>query len=105
VLIPVMVAIACLLFAALSNSLLFYLMVTPVGADSIAGMQIRHFFPAAIVALFLPAAVIVREAGAAVEPASGSGLLADTVAVVLLPLLLVARNIELAIDLFTRYFR
>ena len=96
------VAVCGLAFAVVADGALFYLMNTPVGVGFINGLQVRHLFPAAIVALLLPLAVL------APSPVDGtpsrSAMVARTVAVVLLPLLLAARTIELAIDLLTRYW-
>lgn len=87
------------------NAFLFYLMVSPVGGCFIAGTQVRHYFPTAILA-FILAAALLREAAPPPtdEPGSRWPRVTETLAVVGLPLLLVARTIELTIDLLVRYW-
>jgi hypothetical protein len=65
-------------------------------------MQMRHLFAAAIVAVLLPLAFLGRTP--AVNPSGRAMMVANTIALVLLPMLFFARNVELAIDLFTRYW-
>ena len=98
------VAAVALVFAVVANSALFYLMTSPVGADQIYGMQMRHLFPAAILAVVLPLALLGRPDQTDASTPGRSDLVAATAAVVFLPLLLAAQQIELAIDLFTRYW-
>jgi hypothetical protein len=98
------VGVAGLLFATVTNAALFFLMTTPVGADRIAGMQIRHFFPSVMVAMMLPLGVLRGRLPATANASLRPAIVADTVALVLFPLLFAARNVELAIDLLTRYW-
>lgn len=85
--------------ASFVNSLVFYVITTPVGARFVAGTQGRHLFYAGIVGVLLPA-WIVRNGEAKTE----AGTAWRTTALVLLGLLLAARSVELAIDLLTRYW-
>ena len=93
------IVIGAFAIASFVNSLVFYVITTPVGAPFVAGMQGRHLFYAGIVAVLLPV-WIVRE-GPTEERTSTAW---QAAALVILGLLLTARTIELAIDLMTRYW-
>ena len=97
-------AVGGLCFATVADAALFYLMTTPVGGDAIASMMMKHLFPAAIVGLLLPLAVLGPAAHDVDSSMAWPMMIANTLAVVILPLLLFARNIELAIDLLIRYW-
>jgi uncharacterized membrane protein (DUF485 family) len=88
----------------LLNAFLFYLMASPVASDVILSTQVRHYFPAAILAFVLAAALLRDAAPPADEPRPRWPRLAETWAVVGLSLLLVARTTELAADLLVRYW-
>lgn len=97
------VGVGGLCFATITDTFLYYLMVTPVGAASIAGTQMRHLFAVAIVAVLLPLAVLGPSSCEDHSRSQGM-MVANSIALTLLPMLFFARNVELAIDLFTRYW-
>jgi len=97
-------ALAALTFALVIDALLYYLMTSAVGSRSIAGTQIRHLFAAAIVAVLLPLAVLGPTVPEGNRSRGRSMMVANSVALVLLPMLFFASNVELAIDLLTRYW-
>jgi hypothetical protein len=95
------IGVGGLAFAMFSDAAIYYIVTTPPGDQDIAGMVIRHLFAAAILALLLPTALLApREDG----HRSRSVMIVNTAALVLLPLLFAARNVELAIDLLRRYW-
>ena len=91
----------------------FALGVRPGGAE-IGHWQVRHFFPAAAVLVLLPMLLWPCGSQRRSEPISGgldspldSGTLpaaCGAVALGVLPLLFFSRNVELAVDLLTRYW-
>jgi hypothetical protein len=103
------VVVAHFAFLSLSMCAILYVAWSPPHADSIWGFQVRYLFPSAILALVLPG--VLKN----VEPTSEDRLrssgdpglfewASNTLAMVLLPLMLFARQIELVVDLLTRFW-
>jgi hypothetical protein len=103
------VVVAHFAFLSLSMCAILYVAWSPPHADSIWGFQVRYLFPSAILALVLPG--MLKN----VEPTSEDRLrssgdpglfewASNTLAMVLLPLMLFARQIELVVDLLTRFW-
>jgi hypothetical protein len=93
-----------LLFAALSDAVVYYLMMSPAGGPSVVGTQVRHLFPAAMVAALMPLAMLAPWDQDVDRSRNRTVVIANTIALVLLSVLFVVRNIELAVDLLTRYW-
>jgi hypothetical protein len=85
-------------FATFVDVLLYYLMTTPPSAPTVAGVQVRHFFPLAIAVVLAPM-VVMRSL-----PRWGGGVVVSTAAAVLLAVLFAARATLLTLDLVSRYW-
>jgi hypothetical protein len=90
---------AAFFFVTFVDVLLYYLMITPPRAASVIGVQVRHFFPIAIMSLLLP--VLLRSF--APDRADHRGVWQAVAGSVLLVLFL-GRTAFLAMDLMVRYW-
>jgi|GEM_PF-6365568 len=93
-----------ILVITLLNSLIYFIQGTRPTDPLIHGMQSRHFFPAAIVALFLPILLLGRRD---VHPAESVPLCKSalaTTAACIFPLLIFNRSHELFLDLMRRFW-
>lgn len=95
------VTVAHAAFLALTMGLLLHLTWNLPGAERLGGLQARYFFPCAILALLLPLSL---QGTAAPTETRLRDTIAASAALGLLPLLLFARNVELAVDLLVRYW-
>jgi hypothetical protein len=107
------IVVAHALFTWLCLALIMYLSITPVRADYIVGMQVRYMFPVLFVALVLPS--ILMQEPKTDDPTHGRrnppvpGLLAQIrwnyflASQSLMIFFLIARCVQLAIDLQYRY--
>jgi len=90
-----------------SVALAYFIVGVPPGGTAIAHWQMRHFFPGMIVLVLMPMLLWDNKNGDAAPGTPRPGFLAPAlngVALVFLPLLFFARNVELAIDLLARYW-
>jgi hypothetical protein len=91
------------LFTWLSLALVMYLTISSYQQIGINGMQVRYLFPVILFALIFPRTIKKREGTAPAEPSGFKGGLLQ-LSQVLLITLLIARLIQLAIDLQYRYW-
>jgi hypothetical protein len=98
------VAVGGLCFATVADAAIFYVMTSEVRSPFIASMMMKHLFPAAILAVLLPLAILESPEVDGTHWRVRPMTIANTIAIVLLSALFLARNIELAIELLKRYW-
>ncbi len=106
----IIISVAGLVFASLSDSLIYYILCTAARISSIIGLQVRHFFPPVLVALLLPLGLFASKRGSLEDAEDAEGgrrrwdSIVNVTAMLVLGMLFFMRTEQLTIDLLIRYW-